>query len=107
MGKRTSIFLLAIIIVYVIYYDLTTGTFHSITSPSTNEITAKSSNENIPYEVIEIKSGDTLLSVVEQLSTTSSIPSSEQIINNFQTLNPNVSPTELSIGKSYKIPVYE
>ncbi len=106
MGKRLSIFLLVIVVVYVIYYDLTKGTLYSTTPLPTNESITKTSKENIPYKNIEIKSGDTLLSIVEQLSTTSPMPSSDQIISDFQILNPKVSPTELTIGKSYKIPIY-
>lgn len=107
MSKRTSIFLLAVIVVYVIYFDLSVGTFHNSNSLSTNEVIKEASNEGISYETIEIKSGDTLLSVVEQLSTATPTPSSDQIIADFQSLNPNIAPTELVIGKSYKIPVYD
>lgn len=105
MGKRISLFLLVIIVSYIIYYDLTVGTFHNTTIPA-KEVATEVSNEDIPYKIIEIKSGDTLLSIVEQLTTTTTIPSSEQIVHDFQLLNPETSPTKLIIGKSYKIPIY-
>jgi len=107
MGKRISIFLLTTIIGYIIYYDISIGTFRYLSSSSTQEVSSTVSNESIPYETIQIKSGDTLLSIVEQLSIMKKIPSSKRITEDFQILNPHDIPTKLIIGNSYKIPIYK
>lgn len=102
MAKRLTIFLLIILISYIVYYDISYGTFH------TTEIQQVS---NVPSELyfqeIEITSGDTLLTLVELNSDSIHIPPSKVIIDDFQSLNPFVEPNKLQIGKVYKIPVYK
>lgn len=100
MIKRISIYLLIVLISYVIYYDISFGTFPtSVTKEVTNET-------DIIYQTIIIKSGDTLLTVVEQLSS-GNIPSSDIIISDFHFLNHGTMPNNLQVGKTYKIPIYK
>lgn len=100
MIKRLSILFLVVLISYVVYYDITFGTFpKTITQEVTNET-------DIPYQTIIIKSGDTLLTVVEQVSSRN-LPSSDIIIADFQILNNGIKPNNLQVGVTYKIPIYK
>lgn len=97
--KKLIFIFLTVLISYVIYYDITFGTFpKTITQQVTNET-------DIQYQTIIIKSGDTLLTVVEQLSS-SNLPSSDKIITDFQILNHGTKPNNLQVGATYKIPIY-
>lgn len=100
MIKRLSIYALIVLISYVVYYDIAFGTFpKTITKEVTNET-------DIQYQTIIIKSGDTLLTVVEQISS-GTIPSPDIIITDFQTLNHGITPNNLQVGTTYKIPIYQ
>lgn len=98
--KKLLILFLIVLISYVTYYDITFGTFQNT---STKEV---STDSTIIFQTVEIKSGDTLLSLVEQLSHTN-IPSVDIIIGDFQKLNNGLKPNNLQVSRTYKIPIYK
>lgn len=55
--------------------------------------------------MIEVKTGDTVLSVTEAINK-KKVPSIEKVIDDFKQLNKNTSATKIQIGKSYKFPLY-
>jgi hypothetical protein len=117
--KRLVIFISIIILLYSVYYDLSTGTLKMVTpkqsvtaaSKTVIEVDAdsekKKEDNQIPHTVLEVKPGDTVLSMVEDLTDGALPVTIEQVISDFETLNENRSPHEIQIGQRYKIPLYE
>ncbi|GGE74104.1 hypothetical protein [Priestia taiwanensis] len=115
---KKLVFLISILMLgYIIFYDIKVGTL-SLTTPSshvspeeksvqTSTTTKKQTQPTIPYREIEVKSGDTLLTILEQLHNNRKLPPIKQITDDFKTLNTSISPTKLTIGKTYKFPIYE
>lgn len=106
--KRFGITLFILLIGYTIFYDITVGTLpmlrtYSKTQPVTTQ--QKNAAPTESYQLIEVKSGDTVLSIVEQISKKQP-PSVEKIVEDFRSLNGNESPSKLRIGKAYKFPSY-
>ena len=114
--KRIVLFISVLFALFIVYYDLTTGTL-----PGTADQTAASPTQP-PQEPSEpankpqgqttrdsievtIKPGDTLLSLIEQESGTAEQPM-DTIIADFQSLNEGLKPEDMQIGHTYKIPVY-
>jgi DeoR/GlpR family transcriptional regulator of sugar metabolism len=114
---KKLIFLVSIIMLgYIIFYDIKIGTLQQptqiapVSSEQQTHTSTKKKNEQhvtIPYKEIEIKSGDTLLTIIEQLHTNQKTPPIKQITNDFKLLNHSTSPTKLIIGKTYKFPIYK
>lgn len=89
------------LVIYSAYFDLTIGTLPAASTPAA----AQESPSVLPYKEIEVKPGDTLLSIIEREE--GSLPKSiNTIILDFQELNNGHSPHELQIGKTYKFPIY-
>ncbi|WP_064091482.1 hypothetical protein [Rossellomorea aquimaris] len=118
--KRMIIFFGILILLYSVYYDLNKGTLRLLyketatgTLDQNQEVIPAQSHENIidtsssiPFIEIEVKPGDTVLSLVEE-SLNDSLPVSiEQVISDFEELN-EVPPSKIQIGKTYKIPQYQ
>ncbi|MBO9129623.1 LysM domain-containing protein [Bacillus sp. 165] len=108
--KRLAITMIALLIGYALFYDITVGTLPLLhTYSSQKQTTTKSvANETISklYKNLEVKSGDTVLSVVEQINE-KGIPSIEKVVTDFRKLNPNSSPNKLRVGQTYKFPLYK
>ncbi|MBD8069161.1 hypothetical protein [Bacillus sp. PS06] len=113
--KRLVGFAIFFFILYIIYYDISIGTLPvakgepTITENVAEEVEASSEpvEQEIPFQSVEIKAGDTLLSVVEELSQKRTDLSISTIIEDFEEMNPGVKANSLQIGKIYKIPVYQ
>lgn len=89
------------LVLYSAYFDLTVGTLPEASTP----VTAQEAPSELPYKEIEVKPGDTLLSIIEREE--GSLPKPiHTIIMDFQELNDGHSPHELQIGKTYKFPIY-
>jgi Tfp pilus assembly PilM family ATPase len=96
---KKLLFLLTIcFIFYIVYHDLTKGTLPVATSRP---------KENVPYKIVEVKAGDTILSIVEEEMNRSLPVPIDRLTKDFQSLNPGVKAESLQIGKKYRIPVYE
>jgi hypothetical protein len=115
---KKLVFLISIIMIgYIIFYDIKVGTLQPPTQVTTNSpkqqtseptsTTTTTEQRTTPYKEIEVKSGDTLLTIIEQLHTNKETPSIKQITNDFKLLNHSASPTKLTIGKTYKFPIYK
>lgn len=111
--KRLLIFMISILVIYTVYFDLTKGTLplktETITEASKKEPSSPTQlqNEPINYFEKEVKRGETVLSIMEQ-QLNSSIPVSiEKVIHDFELLNDGIKPEEIQYGKRYKFPYYE
>lgn len=103
--KRLGATIFILLIGYIIFYDIKIGTLPLLRSNQSKQVVTNSSS-TIPYESIEVKNGDTVLSIVEEVNN-NQIPSIEKIVADFKELNPDQSPGKLKVGKSYKFPVYK
>ncbi|AYF08289.1 MULTISPECIES: hypothetical protein [Bacillus] len=122
--KRLGIFLFVLVLGYIFYYDIKIGTLPMLSSyKKTNaaqtlkqeSTDTKQNKENktetkketdVTYKTIEVKTGDTVLSITEAINK-KKIPSIEKVIDDFKQLNKNTSATKIQIGKSYKFPLYQ
>jgi hypothetical protein len=105
--KRLGVTLFILLIGYTMFYDITVGTLpmlHTYAKPK--QTAAHPQEKSSLYQNIEVKSGDTVLSVVEAISKKKP-PSVEKVVDDFKKLNPNESPSKLRIGKTYKFPSYK
>ncbi|KIQ95580.1 hypothetical protein LH47_00214 [Anoxybacillus thermarum] len=100
--KKVFIFLVCLAICAIAYHDITEGTIHTIRAEKTFKPT-----KELPYREVMIQRGDTLLSIVEREMNGKSPVSIDQLIADFQKLNPHVNAHSLQIGKTYRIPYYE
>ncbi|MDG4655517.1 LysM peptidoglycan-binding domain-containing protein [Ectobacillus antri] len=105
--KRLFVTLFILVIGYAVFYDIKIGTLPFLSSyPIQKETVALPQGEKATYKNIEVKSGDTALSIVEAISKSKS-PSIEKVVADFKKLNPGESPSKLRIGKTYKFPIYQ
>ena len=99
--KKLFVLLFMALIIYSVYFDITIGTLPAVSTP----VTAQESPSDLPYKEIEVKPGETLLSIIEREE--GSLPKPiNTIILDFQELNNGHSPHELQIGETYKFPNY-
>ncbi|MCP8967143.1 hypothetical protein [Ectobacillus ponti] len=120
MMKRLGMTLCVLLVGYIIFYDMTVGTLKLLhtfpqakpTSASVEEAAAapeqktEKTDAQTDFKPVEIKSGDTVLSVTEAINKKKP-PAIDKIVEDFRRLNPNESPTKLRIGKTYKFPLYK
>ncbi|WP_243524458.1 hypothetical protein [Bacillus pseudomycoides] len=114
--KRLGALLLVLVLGYVFYYDIKIGTLPMLSSykKTTAAQTVKKENvdtktkkeTDVQYKAIEVKTGDTVLSITEAINK-KKVPSIETVIADFKQLNKNTSSTKIQIGKSYKFPLYQ
>jgi hypothetical protein len=109
MKKLLSLFVF-LLVVYVIYYDLTTGTLpvpiEKTTVAQENNREEKTTAKQKNYFVQKVKSGDTVLSIVEKNLDDSLPVSIEDVITDFQNLNNGLQPEDIQPGNKYKFPDY-
>ena len=107
--KRLAIFLITILVLYVIYFDLTKGTLPNENDPVI-EAMAKDNKDHIdtsiPYFEEKVSSGDTVLSVVENNMNGPLSVSIDEVIADFKNLNNGLSPEKIKSGFVYKFPDY-
>ncbi|KAA9026322.1 serpin family protein [Niallia endozanthoxylica] len=111
MLKRLVGVVITLIILYVVYYDLSQGTLpasmtkETAVSKTTTDSQSTKSIER-PYFEKKIKAGDTVLSILEEhLNHSISVPITE-VVTDFEELNDGISPQEIQQGKVYKFPNY-
>ncbi|WP_163101930.1 LysM peptidoglycan-binding domain-containing protein [Peribacillus alkalitolerans] len=102
-----------LLIVYVLYYDLSIGTLPAVAPKASEPITKvksddkkASSTKAMDFVEVTVKPGDTLLSLIEKREgkLSQSIP---KIIDDFILLNDGLAPDQIQMGKKYKIPTYQ
>ncbi|WP_318508396.1 LysM domain-containing protein [Bacillus sp. T3] len=107
--KRLTVALITVLVLYVIYYDLTEG---SIVIPEERleeqalPVSSTSTN-SIPFSEHVVKPGDTVISIVEKKSDNPLPVSISKVISDFQKLNDGTNPVDIQIGNQYKFPTYE
>ena len=106
--KRIFLFLFGLLTIYVIYVDLTAGTLpKDKTQTAVKTAVTMSSLENtIEAFEAEVEPGETLISIVESHIEKSLPVSIDQLIEDFQTLNPGQAPEKIQIGSTYQFPDY-
>lgn len=110
--KKLGFLMVIIFLIYIIQYDIRYGTLIPVKAVPVNTQTEESSlpgkaKTATPHIKVKVKAGDTVLSIVEQL-THSSIPvPMDKVIADFKALNKGISPENIQIGKEYKFPVYK
>lgn len=103
--KRLALLIVSILIIYVIYYDLTTGTLPAIQE---NAIDDNLTNDTtIPYFEKKVSSGETVLTIVEGNMDGPLPVSITQMITDFKLLNNGLQPEELKSGHMYRFPNYK
>ncbi|WP_453994952.1 hypothetical protein [Bacillus nitroreducens] len=104
--KRFFAFLAIAFILYIIYYDVRIGTLPTTKGEKIEAVEVITTTQNNPFLEVEVKPGDTLLSIVEELNEGKKMSSIESVINDFEMLNPQSEAALLQIGKTYKFPLY-
>ena len=84
------------------FADLTKGSLPSIHEQDTKEVVSP-----IQYVEIQVKHGDTLLSLIESQGLSLEQISIEQMVEDFVKLNDGLYPEQMRPGEVYKIPIYE
>lgn len=108
--KRLFGLIILILVVFVIYFDLSIGTLPIAVETTTSAKSEISENEdeeiNIDYFERKIASGDTVLSIIENhLDSAIPVPI-QQVVTDFHILNSGVDAEKIQIGKTYKFPDY-
>jgi len=92
------------VLAYAVYIDLTIGTLQE--KGEKTEESQVLSTETIQYMRVEVKPGDTVLSIVERLMNEPlSIPF-EKVVKDFETINAGMKPEEIQPGRVYNFPIY-
>ncbi|WP_417899572.1 hypothetical protein ABN702_04480 [Bacillus haimaensis] len=112
---RLFIAALICITIFSIYYDLSKGTIpianvqqaaQVMTTPSLTEEPETESDSNTTYIEVEVKAGDTVLTVAERIANKPIPVSITQLVEDFQILNEGMAPEKIQVGKIYKFPLY-
>jgi hypothetical protein len=105
--KKTIINVFIILFLVSIYKDLTLGT--EITKNINKEEKPVERLDQQAFEVIKvkIKTGDTVLTVMEKINPSLSDLNIEQVIEDFSMLNPNIDPNSLQSNRFYFFPKYD
>ncbi|WP_428909143.1 hypothetical protein [Niallia sp. Krafla_26] len=106
--KRLILFLVTVLVLYVIYYDLNHGTLPAVSiQQQVKETNHNDSDDLMPYFEHTVQNGDTVLSIIEgQLGGSIPVPISD-VVSDFKTLNQDLTPQEIQSGKKYKFPDYQ
>lgn len=102
--KRFVLAILSVLIVYVIYYDFTKGTLPT-ESIERNSVPVATTT-NIPFFEVEVKPGETVLTIVEKKLDKPIPVSITRVISDFEQLNDGEKPEEIRIGYQYRFPDY-
>ncbi|BBW95582.1 hypothetical protein MKY25_06160 [Geobacillus sp. FSL W8-0032] len=102
--KKLILVLILSLASYIVYRDLSIGTFP--VPAQTTAATVQPKPVKIPYRTVTVRPGDTLLSIVEQERNGPIPVPLEQLIRDFERLNPGERAQTLQIGKTYKVPIY-
>jgi hypothetical protein len=106
--KKLFGILLTILVIYVIYYDLTVGTLPTSTPKPVDAKVEQNtaSKTDLPSFDAKVKPGETVISIVEHKINKSLPVSIPDLIEDFQTLNGGKSAEKIQIGSTYHFPDY-
>ncbi|MGM0947765.1 MAG: LysM peptidoglycan-binding domain-containing protein [Bacillota bacterium] len=92
--KRLTFVCSIVFILFILFYDLKIGTI------PIQEASAKTAAQGPAYKTVKVKPGDTVMSIVGPAG------SPDDIVKDFEALNPNVRANAIQAGTAYKFPVY-
>jgi hypothetical protein len=99
--------LITLLIFYIIFFDLKHGTLPSAEQKvEAIETVINTTTENVPFFEEKVKSGDTVLTIVENKLKAQIPVSIDEIVNDFSLLNEGITPEKIQIGKTYRFPDY-
>jgi len=101
--KRISIFSLIILLCASIYHDLSKETVDS----SHLQQTMEASSNDFSAVKVNVTTGDTALTIIEDINQHMEHLNVDQVIADFHTLNPNTNPYRLEEDTSYYFPLYD
>lgn len=106
--KRILLPLFGLLILYVVYIDLTEGTLPGTAAKQAQVTTNAVTNDNLEISAFEavVKPGETLISIVENQLDQPLPVSIDELIKDFEALNPGQAPEKMKIGSSYQFPDY-
>ena len=102
-----------LIVLYSVYFDLKFGTIPNATFASTvnkaevKNTQSKPASKEQNFKIIEVKPGDTVLSIAAKLQKNHSNVAVDKVIKDFTKLNPGVEPKDIQIGQIYRFPIYQ
>ncbi|MCM3617845.1 LysM peptidoglycan-binding domain-containing protein [Sutcliffiella horikoshii] len=108
---------LILITIYSIYYDLSAGTIPEPTAPAAALVPTTTGPETVAetsphhqgekmYIEVEVKAGDTVLTIAERVANKPVPVSITQLVEDFAEMNEGTTPEKIQIGRTYKFPVY-
>ncbi|MCR2820404.1 hypothetical protein [Lederbergia panacisoli] len=108
MMKKIAALIATLILIYSVYYDLTTGVIPRSSAESSVQIVDIQTIpvQQDPFMEVEIKPGDTVISIIEGLQQGPLPVPIAQIVSDFEELNNGAKPEQIQIGKTYKFPAY-
>ena len=99
--------LLSLIVLYAIYFDLTTGTLPQASSQKADAvIQTTKTTATIPYFEAKVEPGETVLTIVEHQIKKPLPVSISKLIRDFQALNTGKTAETIQIGQTYRFPDY-
>lgn len=106
--KKLFGFLLTVLIIYVIYLDLSVGTLPAANPKQADAKveTIKKHKTGMPSFQAKVKPGDTVISIVEHQLDEPLPVAITNLIEDFKKLNPGKSPEKIQIGSTYHFPDY-
>ncbi|MFK2824376.1 hypothetical protein QYG89_01525 [Bacillus sp. B190/17] len=108
--KNFLLFIAVILIAAGLWNDLTNGSLPHSNEEQQPKVKAEHTEvppPSLPYEEVEVETGDTVLSILAALHNGRLPADIETAISDFQDLNKGVSPDSIRRGESYKFPLYE
>ncbi|MFT7820958.1 LysM peptidoglycan-binding domain-containing protein [Bacillus siamensis] len=97
--KRLTFVFGSLFVIFIIFYDLKIGTIPSQGLPA-YAAAAQPVNQKTSYRTVTVKKGDTVMSIV------GAHKAPDDIVQDFEALNPNVKANAIQAGTAYKFPVY-
>ncbi|MCY9196392.1 LysM peptidoglycan-binding domain-containing protein [Bacillus atrophaeus] len=97
--KRLIFLFSSIFVIFIIFYDVKIGTIPFQDLP-VYAVSTKTSEQEAAYKTVTVKKGDTVMSIVGNAG------SPDEIVRDFEALNPNVKASSIQAGTAYKFPVY-
>ena len=106
--KKLIGLMLAVLVMYVIYIDLSVGT---LPNASTKKVVAQVENTTKPVSGLpsfeaKVQPGETVISIVEHHIKKPLPVSITDLIKDFHKLNPGKIPEKIQIGSTYQFPDY-
>ncbi|MBD1378906.1 type IV pilus assembly protein FimV [Metabacillus arenae] len=108
--KRLFILCLSLFICYIVYYDIQKGTLPRPAQPNQIEEPSKpamAQTDAPDFVERKVRAGETVLSILEDIHQSSLPISIEEMIQDFEEINPEEKAENIVIGESYKFPLYK